>query len=82
MPLAFGAAPQSFDGVEMNPAARPVAVSARPQRPVGSRQRKTAEGRRRVELSGRAASCQVDGNDARTRTRVDISREQETQQSQ
>ncbi|KAI9536944.1 hypothetical protein NQZ68_029072 [Dissostichus eleginoides] len=36
-------------------------------------------GRRCVELGGRAASCQVDGSDAGTRTRVDISREQETQ---
>ncbi|KAI9517118.1 hypothetical protein NQZ68_008373 [Dissostichus eleginoides] len=37
---------------------------------------------RRVELSGWAASRQVNGNDAGTRTRVDISRERETQQSQ
>ena len=30
MPLAFSAGPQSSDGVEMDPTARPVAVSARP----------------------------------------------------
>ncbi|KAI9543619.1 hypothetical protein NQZ68_008666 [Dissostichus eleginoides] len=34
-PPALGVGPQSSDGVEMDPAARPVAVSARPQRPIG-----------------------------------------------
>ncbi|KAI9534140.1 hypothetical protein NQZ68_016858 [Dissostichus eleginoides] len=135
-PPALGAGPQSSDGVEMDPAARPVAVSARPQRPVGrascsaSPHRPKPAGKSpllgrqpsartcsspvasvwtrspptvwvEVLLLGRQPSARdrrdplvvlavqlaslfvnrpaVDGSDAGTRTRVDISREQETQ---
>ncbi|KAI9537874.1 hypothetical protein NQZ68_020856 [Dissostichus eleginoides] len=64
-PPALDAGPQSSNGVEMDPAARPVAVSARPQRPVGrascsaSPHRPSQPATRKSPLLGRQPSART-----------------------